>query len=645
MKWEVRTMRSGTSFFDLTIYRKTVNRFWPLWVANLVIWLFLLPLNGLMQMDPGRSWSYRFALNVGDTATDFGIIFSLLFSLMVAMAVCSHMYNNRSANFMGSLPCRREGQFLSTYAAGLTILMGPNLLIFLLTLLVELAGGYVVWSALLFWLGAMCAMEFFFFSFAVCLGQFGGHMLALPVFYGVFNALVIALYSLLQWVLNVYYFGFAGITGFWPALSMWCTPVAMFYQMDIDITAVGAGEVTDIEGFWICGVYAVVALVLTVCALLLYRRRHLETAGDIVAVKVMRPVFKYGVAICVGLFFGFLMEQMFGLTEVGMLVWMVVWGVIGYFVAQMLLDKSIRVFKKWKGAIAVTAVFLALFAVVSFDLTGYESKVPSADEVASVQFSGLAGGPYDNGRSVSQMVLTDPAEIEKVVTLHHAIVEAGPGGGEDVVDEHSYVTFNVAYTMTDGSRLVRRYSVPMGDKALSIAQSIRDLPEVRRHVYRLDELEAYPEGTVTLEYVDYFRKKFEGGEADIYNFSGDAAQRLWEAVMSDFEQGLIGIHTVGDNSHPTTHKLEFKFRIPVDKDLIYAVENEVGGAKVEPYYPNTTEPYEPADENGYTYTYRSFSVLSQSSATLAVLEELIEMDNRYQEDPSLEDVMAGAREG
>lgn len=628
-------MRSGTSFFDLTIYRKTVNRFWPLWAANLVIWLFLLPLNGLIDMDR----TLRFALNVGDWATDFGIIFALLFSLPVAMAVCSHMYNNRSANFMGALPCRREGQFLSTYAAGLTILMGPNLLIFLLTLLVELAGGYVVWSALLFWLGAMCAMEFFFFSFAVCLGQFGGHILALPVFYGVFNAIVVALYSLLQWVLNVYYFGYAGIGGIWEALSMWCTPVAMFYQMDIDMTSVGAEILTDIEGFWICGVYAIVAVVLTVCALLLYRRRHLETAGDIVAVKVMRPVFKYGVAICVGLFFGFLMEQMFGLTEVGMLIWMVVWGVIGYFVAQMLLDKSIRVFKKWKGAIAVTAVFLALFAVVSFDLTGYESKVPSADEVASVQFSGLAGGPYDDGRSVSQMVLTDPAEIEKVVTLHHAIVEAGPDGGEDVVNDHPYVTFNVAYTMEDGSRLVRRYSVPMGDKALSIAQSIRDLPEVRRHAYRLDELEGYLAAGGTLAHVDYYWDSV-AGDAGAFNFSGEAAQRIWDAVMTDFENGLIGVHTVGDNSDYLANKLEFKFRKPANAP-VYVVETEevpdVPGVDV--------EPYEPADENGYTYTYRSFSVLSQSSATLEVLEELIEMDNRYQEDPSLEDVMAGKREG
>ena len=42
---------------------------------------------------------------------------------------------------------------------------------------------------------------------------------------------------------------------------------------------------------------------------------------------------------------------------------MVVWAVAGYFVARMLLDKTFRVFRRWKGAVAVVAVFIALFLV------------------------------------------------------------------------------------------------------------------------------------------------------------------------------------------------------------------------------------------------------------------------------------------
>lgn len=625
-------MRSGTSFFDLTIYKKTVNRFWPLWAVNLVFWLFLLPFRGLVDLESGGKGAYRFARNVGAMATDVGIVIALLGALMVAMAVCSHLYNARSANFFGALPCRREGQFLSTYAAGLTVLIGPNLLIFVLTLLVEMAGQSVVMVPLLFWLGALCAMEFFFYSFAVCIGQFTGHILALPVFYGVFNGIVIALYALLGWVLNAYYFGYAGFTGVLPALANWGTPVAMFAQMDIDVTAVAAGEVIDIENFHVCAVYAIVGLVLAVCTLLLYRRRHLETAGDVVAVKAMRPVFQYGVAACAGLFFGFLMEQMFGLTELSMALWMIIWGVIGYFVARMLLDKSIRVFKKWKGAVAVVVAFLLLFAVIGFDLTGYETRVPDPEDVASVQFSGLQGAPSDNGHSLSQVVIDDPTHIAMVADLHRHIVDKGEDGADKRYEEWGFATFNVAYTMKDGSRLVRRYSVNMDTETLAIAQQIRDLPEVRRHAYQLDKLEERLAQGGKLESAQLWTYE---GEKTEFVFSDKTAEKLWEAVMTDYEQGLIGNHTVGSHEEKREYRVEFRFRVPAGKILA----TPVGGNEV------VGEPYEPHETENWDVVYREFVVQEESVHTLQVLKELMEPDNRYQEDPSLEDIMAGNARG
>ena len=37
-------MRSVTSCFNSTLYRKTMARFWPLWALYGVLWLFLVPL-------------------------------------------------------------------------------------------------------------------------------------------------------------------------------------------------------------------------------------------------------------------------------------------------------------------------------------------------------------------------------------------------------------------------------------------------------------------------------------------------------------------------------------------------------------------------------------------------------------------------
>ena len=44
MSWEVPTMQSATSFFNRALFRKNLQRFWPLWLGYVLIWLLLLPL-------------------------------------------------------------------------------------------------------------------------------------------------------------------------------------------------------------------------------------------------------------------------------------------------------------------------------------------------------------------------------------------------------------------------------------------------------------------------------------------------------------------------------------------------------------------------------------------------------------------------
>lgn len=540
-------MRSGTSFFDWTIYRKNLSRFWPLWVINLVVWGFAMPLNGLMKLRYDAMEDYNpfaaFARNVGNLVQDGGLALAVVAGLAVAMAMCSHLYFARSANFMGALPARREGQFLSHYAAGLTMLLGPNVVVFLLTLLVELAAGEIWIAPLAFWLLAVSVMEFFFYSFAMCLGQFTGHLLALPFYYGVFNILVLGVVYMLEWVVGTFYFGFRSS---WDLEWVkWFTPVDALGQVDFDVykSSVSAVYEQRAEGWTELAVYAAVAVVLTAGALLLYRRRKLETAGDAVAVKAMRPVFKYGVALCAGMFLGYFTYEMFSLEELGLCISVVVWGVVGYFVAQMLLDKSFRVLKKWKGAAAVAVVFVVLFAAIAFDFTGFERRVPAASEVQSVTISGLNGQPYDDGAWLHSVELTDPESIQAVIDLHRGIVEVGEDGESyDQNTHYSWISFDVTYTLTNGRTLSRGYNVRAGSTLLPLAQKVLDQYEVRRLAYGLDQIEAaVANGEILFDAV---------ASSDLTEaWYLDKAELLWEAVMTDFETGRIGIHTIGSSSY------------------------------------------------------------------------------------------------
>ena len=136
-------MRSGTSFFDGTVFKKTVFRFWPLWGVYFAGWLMALPLSGLMALRTdsygwtgfGNSMRY-FSFNRVPAMGEMALQAEVIFGVLAAMAVFSHLYSARSANLFGSLPIRREGLFLTHYLAGLSFLIVPNVVIFLLTLAV-----------------------------------------------------------------------------------------------------------------------------------------------------------------------------------------------------------------------------------------------------------------------------------------------------------------------------------------------------------------------------------------------------------------------------------------------------------------------------------------------------------------------------
>ena len=52
------------------------------------------------------------------------------------------------------------------------------------------------------------------------------------------------------------------------------------------------------------GIYAAAAVVLVVAAYQLYKRRQIETAGDWVSIGIIKPVFRWGAALCGGLVVG-----------------------------------------------------------------------------------------------------------------------------------------------------------------------------------------------------------------------------------------------------------------------------------------------------------------------------------------------------
>ena len=573
MSWEVRTMQFGTSYFNKTLFAKHFARFWPIWGLYGLIWTVCLPLGILAGSRSG--WMAADArvlpLNYLDTTGWFSAatLLAAVFGLLAAMAVFSYLYSARSVSLFHALPLRREGLFLTSYLAGLGFLILPNLAVFLLALAAEAACGAVVFSSLFTWLVVSSLLGLFFYSFAVFCAMFTGHILALPAFYVVLNGLAAGLAVLFGQMAHEFLFGFDG-AAWLTAVASWLSPVLRLSACHVVIPTVmdaaGTGRAdyasAYFTGLGYVALYALVGVALAALALAVYRRRQLETAGDVVSVSWVRPVFKYGVAFCAAVALGETLYSLFSALlprgAWGLLLMLLLWGAAGYFVAEMLLRKKFWVFRgSWKGCVVLLCCLTAAMCLMEFDVTGFERRVPDPARVQSVSLDAGSTAPYDdaNGR---EFLLDGPEDIAAVTELHRAIVArkadiegTEPGYTYERLDSGLEVETSgqawvqLRYTLTNGSVVTRSYRIPLTQEALddpdtpaARLDALLNAPGQAEKAY----FGAMAEGDYLISAVVTQPHYDEEGAYYYDEKPVDSAglEELWSAVQADLADGSLG---------------------------------------------------------------------------------------------------------
>ncbi|MBE6972532.1 MAG: hypothetical protein E7440_01430 [Ruminococcaceae bacterium] len=545
-------MKSGTSFFNCTLFKKNLTRYWPIWALYALVWIYAMPVRCITIVSRNQAWMgetpikqvQAFANGIPDLLEGLGVFMAFTSGVLAAMAVFSYLYNNRAAGMVHSLPVSREGLFLTNYLSGLVCLIGPNVLVWLLTLGAEsLCSGYMDLYTVSVWFAAQSAMCIFFYSFAVFCAMFTGHLLALPAFYGILNFLAAFLMLLFDVLFEPFLYGYAGMTSTAEETVLWLTP---FVHMIEELRWTNPGTGYRLLGVAELVIYTAVGLVFAALALLVYRKRHIESAGDVVAVAVVRPVFKYGVALCSGLSFGYWLHAMFGFeAPFGLMGSLLLWTFIGYFAAEMLLKKSFRVWKAWRGC----AVLLVLVAVglgaLRGDAFGFVTRVPAANKVESVVVDGMGSYPYDVGRSF-EFETQDAALIEKVIALHRGIVaqhknpDSGEGGASD------YIRLHVTYVLSNGTTLRRDYGTTVwpGSKLEQVARDFYCDAQVAQMSYGMDDID--PTRLTNVEIGSLWNTKEKKNE--YYDLTENipveerqtALLAIYDALMADFKQGKLG---------------------------------------------------------------------------------------------------------
>lgn len=481
---------------SLGVIRKDLTRFWPVWSSYLFVWALALPVQLLNRTTFGYYETYASRVNglqsaIISAGQHFSLFATAFWAILSALTVWSYLHNPRSASLYHSLPVTREGMFLSHWIAGLSALLLPQLLIAAVSLLITLPScGLACLPQLGCMLLAATLQSLLFFGLATLVGMFTGQLATHAVLYGLFSFMFWVCEQLVCMYGRMFLYGVNGSPDSLTFLSPFVYLLSRYSHVNYR-TALSAAEALLLRPL---ALYGLAGLVLSLLALLLYRARRTESAGDTIAVPFLRPVAKYGFtfgcALVLGWFFQMVLfqgtETLFVIT-----VSLLLGGSIGYWAAAMLLKKSFRVFHwdalGFKGWLCAMLALAVLVCGMRFDLTGQEKRVPAAFAVKSVNFSCMG----------DEIRLTEPDEIETVRQLHkdilteyyaaHTSFNPFDDPTDDLFDtyvqEHGTYpdtrTLSIDYVLKNGKVVERTYNIFFSDALMndptSLIARVRDL--------------------------------------------------------------------------------------------------------------------------------------------------------------------------
>lgn len=545
-------MKSRTSFFNPGICRNTLKRCWPLWTTWFVLLLFALPVTIQNSLSSKAYMQNDITLWFEKEVLTNGILIAKLsfaVAIIAAMAVFSFLYSSRTCGMMCSLPVKRECLFTTSWLTGIVPLLAAELLTAVITCI--LFGRIISAVTLLKWFAIAAMGTIAFYGFASFCAMLTGSLFVLPLVYAVLNFTAVVVEGTANVVLKDLIYGFVYETGTLSLLSplVGLTGMSAMTDWETDVTGgyVMKGPVT-LSGVPYLVIIAVLGLVFSVLALLLFRKRKMETASDTVAIAVLKPVFKYCMAFgcalvfCAGVSTYFLTETFSGAgraaAECALLL---AGGFIGYFAALMMIKKTLRVFRgNWKGFAIVCAVCAAFTVLAEADVTGYEKRLPDMNGVKELYLD-----------TYYHSELREEDNLELAMELHRSIIENK--SLNESSSERAPVRFN--WVLDNGDIFSREYNISCRN-----ADVFNESSDVRR----LCALESCPEAAMSRiepslpvnESTLIYASVWYSGDADSLSnngwifpltngtdmeiSTGDAVSLYYECILPDVRAGRLG---------------------------------------------------------------------------------------------------------
>ncbi|AFQ44269.1 DUF6449 domain-containing protein [Desulfosporosinus meridiei] len=460
------------SLFNKALILSDFKRFW--WVSALytLALIAIIPFSHLMKAMGMEVQNITWIQDTIDRTLRFSqddvqAILICTVPVLMAVLIFRYLQVDKSAVMMHSLPLKRSSHYASHCLAGFVLLIIPAVLTSLIMILLEnftVLGSFYTLPKIFSWLGLNIFFCLFFYSIAVLVGMFTGSSVAQIVLSYIIQILPIGIYVLLKFSLEQLLFGFGEV------------PYLLFNENNHPLFIILNGALPRTSHS--VGYFPAYILAAAACLVLgqyVYKHRRLETAGDIIAFPAFYPVFKYGMTFCLmlvgGTYFCGVSRQSLPMLILGY----VLASALGYFVAEILIHKSFRVFHLYKGYLYYALVIVLLLGGLSLDVSGFVKRVPSPEEVEKVYFGYnyddwfyfekeknpefLESRYQDRGHFEDNppILLESQENIAGVIELQkHLIKERKRGAGSSRY---------IIYTLKNGDYILRQYNINEADQS------------------------------------------------------------------------------------------------------------------------------------------------------------------------------------
>ena len=507
-------MKSRTSFFNKAVLKKDITRFAPAWGLYLT-GMLLLSMTLFTEEDIHLAQTMGFSLGLFSLA-------NICYALVCAALLFGDLFNSKLCNALHAMPMRREGWFATHITAGMLFSLVPNLLVSLL--LLPRLGEY--WYVAFLWVGGMTLTYLFFFGGAVLSALCTGSRFGMVLVYGLINFLSILAMWIVVYLYQPLLYGIEINTEpfiFLSPVTYLCTNELNFVRFLADPTDYYYNSPNGWP--YVAGI-AVIGVVMLICALVLYRKRQLESAGDLITVCFLTPVFLVLYTLAAGMAL-FLFSRLFNTDQD--YIFLAVGIAAGFITGRMLLKRTVQVFKPttFIGLAVMMALLFGSMGLVKADVFGIVRWVPEEESVRSVCIHSISD---DYNRYA--YTTTDEAEIRELMAIH-----------EDLIDERNtdapiwYNSQYLTYTLDNGKTVTRKYRMDYKSPAVQALAPWLSKPE---YVLQTDDINHLVNNVNYIEVEFYYDKFYDDTTMEPTKLvTGDNARALLEAIIADCEAGRM----------------------------------------------------------------------------------------------------------